>query len=121
MIQKIRNKAYNVLRWSEKYTKTDMLYLAKGGSWFTVGQVVSSSSVLLLAIAFANLLPPIRCILAIAAGLYGHGRSHHTSPHSLLVVIIKATASGAKTVQRAAVAQLDKVDQKSRSVADESN
>lgn len=53
----LKNKIYNLLRWSEKYTKTDMVYLASGGFWLTTGQVVSSLSSLLLAIAFANLLP----------------------------------------------------------------
>jgi len=45
------------LRWSEKYTKTDMVYLAKGGFWLGLGQIVSSASIFLLAIAFANLVP----------------------------------------------------------------
>lgn len=34
-----------------------MLYLAKGGFWLTIGQVISSISVFVLAIAFANLVP----------------------------------------------------------------
>jgi len=45
------------LRWTEKWAKTDMVYLAKGGFWLTIEQIVSSISVFLLAIAFANLLP----------------------------------------------------------------
>lgn len=53
----IKPKIYNLLRWSQKYTKTDMVYLAKGGSWLTLGQIVSSVLSFLLAIAFANLLP----------------------------------------------------------------
>lgn len=35
-----------------------MVYLASGGFWLTVGQVVSSLSAFALAIAFANLVPP---------------------------------------------------------------
>lgn len=53
----MKEKIYNILRWSEKYTKTDMVYLTKGGSWLALEysfQVVSS---LFLAVAFANLLP----------------------------------------------------------------
>ncbi len=46
-----------MLRWSEKYAKTDMVYLAHGGFWLTLGQIISSASSFLLAIAFANLLP----------------------------------------------------------------
>ena len=57
MIDRIKNKIYKLLRKSEKYTKTDMVYLAKGGFWLTLGQIISSASAFLLAIAFANLLP----------------------------------------------------------------
>ncbi len=46
-----------ILRWSEKYTKADMVYFAKGSFWVTFGQTLSSVLSLLLAIAFANLLP----------------------------------------------------------------
>lgn len=46
-----------LLRWSEKYTKTDMVYLASGGSWILLGYIVQIVSGLGLAIAFANLLP----------------------------------------------------------------
>jgi len=56
-VDKLRNKTYDLLRWSEKYTKTDMLYLAKGGSWLSLGQIISSLSSFLLVIAFANLIP----------------------------------------------------------------
>ena len=37
MINKIKNRIYNILRQSEKYTQTDMVYLAKGGFWLTLG------------------------------------------------------------------------------------
>ncbi|MCK9438562.1 oligosaccharide flippase family protein [Patescibacteria group bacterium] len=57
MIEKIKIVAYRLLKKSEKWTKTDMIYLAKGGFWLTLGQGVSSVSSFLLAIAFANLLP----------------------------------------------------------------
>ncbi len=53
----LKSKIYNLLRRSEKYTKTDMVYLAKGGFWLGLGQIVASASTFLLAIAFANLLP----------------------------------------------------------------
>jgi len=56
-MNKIKNKIYKILRYSEKYTKTDMNYATKSGSWLTVGQIISSASSFLLAIAFANLLP----------------------------------------------------------------
>ena len=57
MINKLENKIYKLLRKSEKYTKTDMVYLAKGGFWLTLNQVISSASAFLLVLAFANLLP----------------------------------------------------------------
>ncbi len=46
-----------LLRWSERYTKTDMVYLAKNGSWLSASQFVSALASLLLSILFANLLP----------------------------------------------------------------
>ena len=54
---KIKEKTRNLLLWSQKYTGTDMVYLAKGGFWLTFGQITYSASALLLAVAFANLLP----------------------------------------------------------------
>lgn len=57
IIENYRNKTYKFLRWSEKWTKTDMIYLTKGGFWLTLGQIFSSISGLLLAIAFAHLIP----------------------------------------------------------------
>lgn len=57
MIAKLKNNLYNLLRLSEKYTQTDMVYLARGGFWLTAGQVLNSISAFLLSIAFANLVP----------------------------------------------------------------
>lgn len=57
MLIKIKQHLYNLLRLSEKYTKTDMVYLAKGGGWLSLGKVVSMATAFLLSIAFANLLP----------------------------------------------------------------
>lgn len=56
MINELKIKIYNFLRLSEKFFKTDMVYLAKGGFWLTMGQIFSSLSAFLLAIAFANFL-----------------------------------------------------------------
>ena len=38
----LRQKIYDFLRWSEKYTGTDMIYLAKGGSWVISGSAIAS-------------------------------------------------------------------------------
>jgi len=74
MISKLQNKAKEWLLWSQKYTRTDMLYLAKGGLWLSLGDVISAVLGLLTAIAFANLLPQeiygtYRYILSIAGVL----------------------------------------------------
>lgn len=53
----LKNLVYKILRKTEKYTQTDMVYLATGGFWLTSGQIISTVSGFLLAIAFANLLP----------------------------------------------------------------
>ncbi len=53
----LREKIYKFLRWSERYTKTDMVYLTRGGFWLTLGQIIYSLSIFFLAIAFANLVP----------------------------------------------------------------
>ena len=57
MLNNIKERLYKILRFSEKYTQTDMVYLAKGGFWLTFGQGISMSTAFLLAIVFANFLP----------------------------------------------------------------
>lgn len=54
----LQEKIVRLLRWSERYTKTDMVYLAGAGLWSNVNFVITSVLALLLSIAFANLLPP---------------------------------------------------------------
>ena len=56
MLTKIRKKVINLLRWSEQYTKTDMVYLAKGGFWVWLGKGITVLTSLALAVAFANLI-----------------------------------------------------------------
>src|SRR3990167_3737338 len=51
-------KALNLfLRKTQKYTKTDNVYIVKYGLWLTAGQLISTASSFLLVLAFANLLP----------------------------------------------------------------
>ncbi|MDD4994881.1 MAG: oligosaccharide flippase family protein [Patescibacteria group bacterium] len=45
-----------LIKIAEKFFKTDINYLIKGGFWLTSGQILTSLSSLILAIAFANLL-----------------------------------------------------------------
>ncbi len=49
-----RDYIIRILRWSERYTKTDMVYLASGGMWLTGQQVFSAIFALGLAIAFGH-------------------------------------------------------------------
>lgn len=58
MLTKIKGAVIILLRSSERYAKTDMVYLTKGMSWITLGQGVVSAASLITAVAFANLLPP---------------------------------------------------------------
>lgn len=46
-----------LLRWSERYTKTDMVYLLRNSGWLTLGQVGVAGTALLLSIAFAHFVP----------------------------------------------------------------
>ncbi|MHB1330567.1 MAG: oligosaccharide flippase family protein [Minisyncoccota bacterium] len=54
---KLHQKAYDLLRRSEKFFKTDMVYLAKGSLWMNGGQVITSLSSFVLALLFARLVP----------------------------------------------------------------
>ncbi|OGY94852.1 MAG: hypothetical protein A2406_04585 [Candidatus Komeilibacteria bacterium RIFOXYC1_FULL_37_11] len=68
----LKDFVYKLLRRSEKYTRTDMVYLAKGGFWLSVGQGISATASFVLAIIFANLLPKetygdYKYILSVAA------------------------------------------------------
>jgi len=49
---------YQFLRRGQKYTGTDNVYLAKGGLWLILGQVIALATSFLLAVIFANLLTP---------------------------------------------------------------
>jgi O-antigen/teichoic acid export membrane protein len=53
----LKLRLYNLLRWSEKYTKTDMVYLTSGGFWLTMGQVLMTGANFLTSIVFAYYLP----------------------------------------------------------------
>ncbi|MFA6416198.1 MAG: oligosaccharide flippase family protein [Candidatus Paceibacterota bacterium] len=58
MIDFIKNKTHRLLRWSEKYTKTDMVYLAQGGFWLNLATTIGSFSSLALVYVFGNYLSP---------------------------------------------------------------
>lgn len=58
MFKNYKKKIRELLRRSQRYTKTDMVYVAKGSFWLNIGQGTASVAGLGLAVAFANLLPP---------------------------------------------------------------
>lgn len=55
--QTIKQRIVRILRWSERFTKTDMVYLTKSGTILGSGEVTASLLAILLSITFANLLP----------------------------------------------------------------
>jgi O-antigen/teichoic acid export membrane protein len=55
---RIPGPIYRLLRWSEKYTKTDMVYFASSNFWLNMSRVISIGTGMLLTVAFANLLTP---------------------------------------------------------------
>ena len=52
----MKNKLISLLKWSEKYTKTDMNYLVSGSFWLSLGQFISAIAAIGLAVLFANIL-----------------------------------------------------------------
>ncbi len=93
IFEKTKNLVYSLLKKSEKYTQTDMIYLAKGGFWLTLGQIISTAASLLLAMAFANLLNPV------TYGNYNYilslvGMLSILTLSAMRIAIIQATARG---------------------------
>lgn len=58
MIHWTKQRLYSALRWSERYTKIDMVHFVGGNVWMNLGRVVSIGTGLVLTTAFANLLAP---------------------------------------------------------------
>lgn len=57
-MERLRQKAYSLLRKSEGIFRTDMVYLARGGFWLGTGQFITTLSSFILSVAFANFLSP---------------------------------------------------------------
>lgn len=57
MAADIKNTLIRLLRWSEHYTKTDMVYLVQGGTWMALGTGVTWVCAFATMYAFANWLP----------------------------------------------------------------
>ena len=58
MLTRLKVRMHDILRWSETYTRTDMVYMTQGGFWLSLAKVVGLLSSLLFAVAMANLVPP---------------------------------------------------------------
>lgn len=56
-MQTLRERLYAALRWSERYTKTDMVYLFRGSFWSTVAQIGTSACTFALAIIVSRYVP----------------------------------------------------------------
>ena len=90
------------LRWSERYTHTDMVYLAESGFWITLGSVCVSLFSLALYIVFARMLSPevygtYQYLLSAGALI---GAFSLTGMNS---AVIRAVAQGREGVLRPAV------------------
>ncbi len=53
----IKSRLASFLRWSEKYTKMDMVYLTRGSFWSIAGQVSAALIALTLSVAMARYVP----------------------------------------------------------------
>lgn len=58
MIERAKALAYRTLKASEKYLKTDMVYLTKGGFWLMAEKSTAILFGFLMSVAFANLMEP---------------------------------------------------------------
>lgn len=58
MLTSAKERVTQLLRWSERYMKTDMVYLAEGGFWLSLGMAVSMVGGFGLSLAFGNLVSP---------------------------------------------------------------
>lgn len=58
MIDKTKRRILSLLKKSEKYTKTDMMYFFSGNFWLTIKKVILVGISFILSVGFANLLSP---------------------------------------------------------------
>lgn len=58
MLSWVKTPLYRLLRWSEKYAKTDMVHFFSANFWLNASRVLSIGTGMLLTVAFANLLSP---------------------------------------------------------------
>ena len=53
----LKSRLHRLLKWVERYTKMDMVYLARGSFWSIAGQVSASLIALTLSVAMARFVP----------------------------------------------------------------
>jgi O-antigen/teichoic acid export membrane protein len=99
----LSKQLYTFLHWSEKYTKTDMVYLFKSGIWVNANSLVSYSLTFILSIVFANILPKE------VLGTYQYLLSFSIIVSALCMTgmnyaVTQATARGSSGTLRASVA-----------------
>jgi len=58
MFTEVKQRLHKFLRWTEKYTKTDMVYLTASNFWLVAPRFLLLFIGMGLTVAFANLLPP---------------------------------------------------------------
>lgn len=51
------NRLYSLLKKTQKYTKTDNIYLVSGGFYLTLKQIITTACALLLAVCYSHFLP----------------------------------------------------------------
>lgn len=92
-MQWLKIPLYRLLRWSERYTKTDMVHFASGNFWLNLNRFMAIGTGMLLTVTFANLLSPevfgtYKYVLA-AAGLVAA-----FSLNGLMLALSRAVAQG---------------------------
>jgi O-antigen/teichoic acid export membrane protein len=53
----LKQKTIKILRWLQKYTRTDMVYVAKGGFWWIFGNVCVLLLSFVTMVAFSHWVP----------------------------------------------------------------
>jgi O-antigen/teichoic acid export membrane protein len=56
-MSRLQENIYRALRWSERYTKTDMVYLFHGSAWSTIAQIGTMACTLAFAMVVSRYVP----------------------------------------------------------------
>lgn len=98
----LRDRIHTLIKKTERFTRTDTLYLLRGGSWTVFAQIANTILTFALLIGFANLLPKetygnFRYLLSIAGllGIFTLGEMNQA--------VVRATALGDEGALRASV------------------